>query len=288
MKCYLCQSQMSPFIHKNGYTIYRCGRCGLGHTDLKKDYQQFIKDYYNKGFFTGDPRRSAYISYQNDKPMIARNLKKFLSHIKKIKPGGSLLDVGCAFGYFVELALGEGYNAYGIDASAYAVAQAEKTLGDSRVREETASTLTFAPQSFDIITMFDVFEHLGDPATDLVKLTKLLKDDGVIVIATGDTQSLAARVFGRRWTFFIPPQHLFFFDRQNLTRLLGKVGLQPLSWFRVGKWLSLGYVLHLGRTTGESKLASLLYQRLGHTLLARFPLYIPMRDNMVVIAQKKL
>ena len=72
-----------------------------------------------------------------------------------------------------------------------------------------------------------------------------------------------------------------------MTVALHKAGLKPMKWYRIGKWLSLGYVLHLGRTTGESKLAAFLYTLIGNTFLARLPVYIPMMDNMVVIAQKR-
>ena len=118
------------------------------------------------------------------------------------------------------------------------------------------------------------------------KLEELLKPDGIIIIETGDTQSKAAKVLKRRLTFFIPPQHIFFFQRKNVTTLLRQAGLKPIKWYRVGKWLSLGYVLHLARTTGESPIASWIYNLIRHTPLMRLPLYIPMKDNMVILAEK--
>jgi SAM-dependent methyltransferase len=258
----------------------------LGETDLKRTYEGFVKEFYSKGYFNGDPTRSAYISYRTDKPLIAANMRKFLSFVRDRKPSGTLLDVGCAYGYFVELALSAGYDAYGFDASAHAAGEAGKLVGATRIKEGTIAEVKYPKKQFDVITMFDVFEHLQDPLGDMKKLTTLLKDDGVIIIATGNTRSLAARVFRRRWTFFIPPQHIFFFNRLNVTTLLRKAGLRPVRWFSVGKWLSLGYVLHLARTTGESRIAHWLYNLLSGTPFMRLPLYVPMKDNMVFIAQK--
>ena len=287
MKCYLCDRPTRLFLHKNGYNIYRCESCGLMRTDLKQKYDTFITEQYNKGYFTGDLSRGAYINYKEDKPFIVRNMRKFLSEIKKIIPRGKLLEVGCAMGFFMEIALQAGYDAYGFDPSDYAVDNAVKLNGHKRIKRGSIASVKYPPGSFDVIALFDVFEHLGDPRRDLRKLFSLLKDDGIIIIATGDTESIAAKLLARRWTFYIPPQHLFFFNRQTFTTLLDKENFVPVQWFRIGKWLSLRYVLHLARTTGESKVGSWLYSLIEALELGTIPLYLPMQDNMVVIARKK-
>lgn len=286
MKCYLCHNIMKPFFRKNGYTIYECLTCGLKTTDLSEDYESFVEKYYSKGYYTGDPRYAAYASYANDKWHILQNMKHFLSKIKKYKKGGKLLDVGCAMGYFVELAKNAGFDAYGLDASEFAAKKAKARL-NGRIQQGTIEEAKYPEKSFDIITMFDVIEHLGDPARDLQKLLALLKDDGILMIATGNTESLAARVLKRRWTFYIPPQHLYFFTKNTFKELLKTGGLTAVEWFGVGKWLSLRYVLHLARSTGESTLADYLYTLIQRLKIGWLPLYLPMRDNMVIVAKKK-
>ncbi len=287
MQCLLCHIPLEKYLRKNGYWIYRCPACHLGETDLKRDYTRFVKEFYSEGYYEGDPTRSAYADYELDKPLIVRNMHKFLSFIQQKQPTGTLLDVGCAFGYFVELARHQGYDAYGFDASHYAADKARALVGGNRIQEGTIQQVKYPKGSFDVITMFDVFEHLQDPMSDMKKLNALLKPDGLIIIATGDTQSVAAKLMKRRWTFFIPPQHIFFFHRKNVTTLLNRAGFRPIGWKRVGKWLSLGYVLHLARTTGESSLANMIYTMIKKTPLMRFPLYVPMKDNMVILAQKR-
>ncbi len=287
MKCYLCGSPTVKYLHKNGYDLFECVGCGLIRTDLREPYESFVEKHYSRGYFMGDASKSAYADYGRDKTYITKNLEKFLRFIKPQKSKGTFLDVGCAYGYAVELAVRYGYQASGFDASEHAVLEAKKLVGDKRIKQGLITEVSYKAKSFDVISLFDVFEHLSDPIGDIVKLTNYLSDDGVMIIATGDAKSFAAKIFGRRWTFFIPPQHLFFFNRENMTTTLHKAGLKPMKWYRIGKWLSLGYMLHLGRTTGESKLAALLYTLIGNTFLARLPVYIPMMDNMVVIAQKR-
>lgn len=285
MKCYLCKSSARVFIRKLGYTIYRCPSCGLGMTDLKEDYGEFLNQFYTEGYYTGDPHYGAYVHYRNDKPNTMRNMKKILKKIQMQKSNSTLLDVGCAYGFFIDLALANGFDAYGFDASSYAIREAKTLVGD-RAKLGTVQSVTYGKRSFDVISLLDVFEHLSDPVKDLRKLRSVLKDDGIIVIATGDSDSFMARLLKRRWTFYVPPQHLFFYNRSTLTRFLTSVGLAPIAWHRVGKWLSLAYVFHLARTTGESKLAQSLYPFIRKTRLGTLPLYLPVKDNMVVIAKK--
>lgn len=285
MKCYLCGTTVQVLFRKNGHTIHRCPSCFLCMTDLGKPYDVFLKEYYDEGYFTGNVNRVAYVSYKGDRKYILRNEQKYLRFIERYKKKGRLLDVGCALGYFVQLAHRYGFDAYGCDPSPYAIQEAKNLVG-SKVREGTLQSLSFPKNSFDVITMLDVFEHLHDPKKDLAEVYKLLKPGGILFIATGDTDSALARILQRRWTFYIPPQHLLFFNRSTMTIILKETGFRPVSWSCIGKWLSLRYVLHLAKTTGESKLAEWLDRVIGKTNVGNIPLYLPVHDNMIVIAEK--
>ena len=285
ISCYLCHRESQLLFTKSGYRLFRCPSCGLVQTDLGKPYDVFLQEFYTDGYFLGDVKKSAYKDYQKDKPYILKNMKTFLSLLQRQKQKGTLLDVGCAYGFFVELALQHGFDAYGVDPSKHAVGQAASHVSP-RLKEGTTAAISYAPQSFDVISMLDVFEHLADPVAELTRLRPWLKDDGILFLATGDTGSLAAKILKRRWTFYIPPQHLLFFNRQTITETLGQAGFVPISFSRVGKWLSLSYVLHLARTTGESSIANFLQPMVDVLHLGSLPLYIPMGDNMVVMAKK--
>lgn len=287
MKCYLCKAKTTLFMVKNGYKIYLCPSCGLKQTDLHKSYNSFVSGYYSKGYFTGDPTLRAYDNYVEDKKYTVANLKPILAEIQKYKHGGTLLDVGCATGFFVELALKNNFDAYGFDPSEYAVLEARRLVG-SRVKSGTISKVIYKPKFFDVITLFDVFEHLQDPLKDIERLSHFLKDDGIMIIATGNSDCLMAKIMGRKWTFYNPPQHLFFFNKTLMRTFLYTVHMKPIHWFTVGKWLNIKYVLHLARSVGESKIGSLLFSIVDNIGIHHFPVYLPVQDNMVVIAQKRL
>ena len=101
--CIICGDNLRPFFSKNNYVLKRCPACGHSCVSLDEDYYSFVDRYYRKGYFTGEESRVAYENYENDKPYIQANMRKFLQILHGMKPSGKLLDVGCALGFFVEL-----------------------------------------------------------------------------------------------------------------------------------------------------------------------------------------
>lgn len=291
MKCYLCK-QEGPhlFLEKNSYQILKCPHCGLLFYDFKKDYSLFLEKQYSAGYFTGEKKLRSYFDYGLDRKNIIRNMGWYLEEIKKLKvktknESLKILDVGCAYGFFLEVAAKAGFDVYGIDPSAYAVSQAQKKFGE-RVKKGILETVRLAPASFDVVTLFDVFEHLKDPAAELQQIHRILKKDGLLVLATGDSGSFWAKLAGKKWTFYNPPQHIFYFNQVNVRRLLEENGFKVERITKTGKWLSLRYILHLGSTVGESRLAGILYGFVKDNFLGRLSLYLRLNDNMVVFAKK--
>lgn len=286
MKCYLCKNTASKFLFKNNYQLFRCDSCGLIFYDFNRDYAKFLEKQYSKGYFTGESSLKSYTDYGKDRKNIFKNMTWYIDEIKKYKKSGKYLDVGCAYGYAMEVADNRGFDVYGIDPSDYAVSQAKKKF-PKRAWVTYLSDMKFADNSFDVISLFDVFEHLQDPKKDLQKLKKVLKKDGLLVIATGDTSSFWAKLSGRSWTFFNPPQHIFYFNKTTAQKILKESGFDVITVTTTGKWLSLPYILHLSETVGENKLAKLLSPYILNSPFSRLALYLKLRDNMVIFAKKR-
>jgi SAM-dependent methyltransferase len=93
-----------------------------------------------------------------------------------------------------------------------------------RVLTEPLTDATIAEiGKVDVVTMFDVVEHLPDPVATFALLDRCLNRDGVILLTTGDIDSLNARLFGKRWRLMTPPQHTFFFSRQTLRSMFERM-----------------------------------------------------------------
>jgi 2-polyprenyl-3-methyl-5-hydroxy-6-metoxy-1,4-benzoquinol methylase len=152
-----------------------------------------------------------------------------------------ILDVGCATGYFLELAKEEGFQPYGVEYSAYAAARARLRVGEEAIFQGTLEQSVFPKASFTAIALSDLLEHVRTPAGTLELAKDLLKSGGVILIMTPDTGSLSRYVMGQRWTHY-KTEHLFYFNRRSITWLANRCGLRVAHFERSKKALNLAYL----------------------------------------------
>lgn len=311
-RCYLCKKNgLVLNFTKLGFEIDRCPNCNLRSLNFKGNYDKFLTTYYQKGFFTGGKRFRAYADYEGDKPVHILNLKGHLKGLLRVlkssklnfqslpreKPGDSaskslkLLDAGCAMGYFMELARDVNFDVYGVDVSDYAVDIAKKNFGD-KVKLGQIENLdklfnhNQKPVKFNIVTMFDLIEHLQNPREVLEKINNSMNDDGLLLVQTGNASSHWARLLGKNWHFFAPPQHFFFFTEENLKNLLRQTGFEVIKIDRDGKWVSLRYLFHMMRYVSKDGLGDLLYKLTHKNFLGRIPLLFAFGDNMIIYAKK--
>jgi SAM-dependent methyltransferase len=192
-----------------------------------------------------------------------------------------LLDVGCGPGFFVRAASIAGFAAAGVEISEYAVTFARERLGQNvSVGEARAGDLRDGP--FDVVTMWDVIEHLPDPFAACEAVGDVLKPSGLLAISTGDIDSIAARLSGARWHLFNLPEHLWFFTADSLKRLLRRAGLAPFEQRREVCWYTLRYLVErLEAMFGGRRFVS---RSLGP--VGRLNMPVTLRDIVTVLARK--
>jgi len=134
-----------------------------------------------------------------------------------------LLDIGCGSAVFLKLAREAGYNAFGLDSSARAASLAAKEVPD-KVFCGTEEDLITAGESFDILTLFHVLEHVPDPFKYLRRLRRLVRRPGGVLIQVPNLASCQARWFGSRWYGLDCPRHVCNFTLSSLLHLLGRCG----------------------------------------------------------------
>ena len=137
---------------------------------------------------------------------------------------GDLLDVGFGSGLVLEEATAAGFHTVGIEASHPAVVSAQSR--GLNVREGYMQENTFHPNSFDVITMSHVLEHVADPRSLLVIATMLLKPGGHLFLSQTNYLGTLPRLLGPRWYAWVPNEHYSHFSPQGLSLLLQSVGLQ--------------------------------------------------------------
>ncbi|MBI2029560.1 class I SAM-dependent methyltransferase [Candidatus Gottesmanbacteria bacterium] len=295
-KCYLCtQNTVVPSFNKLGYTVLKCKNCGLLSLDFNQEYSQFLKSYYQEGYFTGNKKLRAYANYADDKENIAKNAQKLLNKADKYTKDGNLLDVGCAMGFFMEEAQKKGYKSYGIEVSDYAATIARKKFPKTIYKgsvEDFLKNRTKIPQfkgmNFDLITLSDLIEHVNDPREVLNGLKSMLKPKGIISIQTGDAGSFWATLMGKNWHFYAPPQHLYFFSQKTLTTLLKQAGYELIKLEKVGKYVSLRYIFHMTQYMNIPVVGDYLNTIISSNTVGKISFPVKLFDNMIVFARLHL
>ncbi|MDP4220581.1 MAG: class I SAM-dependent methyltransferase [Bacteroidota bacterium] len=150
-------------------------------------------------------------------------------HIKMLGyTSGSVLDIGCNTGEFL-FCLGEGYQKSGIE-----IADVPASMAESKgitVYRKILEDCHFRDESFDIVTLYALIEHLSDPRALMQEISRILKKGGLAVIMTGDRKSMKTKLLGKNWHMYIPPLHQFFFCRKALTMVAGEFSLKEKYHF---------------------------------------------------------
>lgn len=201
-------------------------------------------------------------------------------------PGGRLLDVGANVGLFVGEARSR-YDAVGIEPSAAAV-RAAKASGWGSVE---VGSIYDAPQAFlrrfDVITLFDVIEHLDDPRRALEQCRRCLAPGGRLFLTTPNSGSATARLLGARWYHLDLTQHISVFSARNVTRLLDECGFTVVSQRTIGRGYRFSYIERRFRTQGrENALLRLAHiASLPMRLLPHQRVSINLGDVMGIVAE---
>ena len=223
--------------------VVRCRACDLVYVNPRLRADLILEGYAE----AEDPVFAA----QNEARM--RGFRKTLEGVVKrlgISPEGKrVLDVGCAGGAFLVAARELGFTVTGIEPARWMAAFGRENY-QLDIRDGILEAGMFEPGSFDVITLWDVIEHLPQPRETLNIVRSLLKPDGVLLVNYPDIGTLAARTLGRRWPFWLSV-HLIYYTPKTMTEQLRRAGFSTL-WFE-SFWpvLPLGYVAQRAAPYGK-------------------------------------
>lgn len=203
------------------FRLVRCNRCDLVYLNPRPARQE-LEALYPEEY-------DQYTAALKESPRLARwdrryGLRKRCQAILRFKSAGRLLDVGCATGDFLDVMREfPGWQVMGVELSAHAANYARLELGlDVLVGTLEENRLDDA--SFDVVTLWNVLEHLPDPLATLREIRRILKPGGLLVMNTPNLDSLDARLYGPYWIGYELPRHFCVFSYRTLRMVVDRAG----------------------------------------------------------------
>jgi 2-polyprenyl-3-methyl-5-hydroxy-6-metoxy-1,4-benzoquinol methylase len=194
-------------------------------------------DYANDEYSAG-----VYKNYASARELKAATARPRLETIKTLTQGRRLLDVGCAAGFFLEVAAEQGFDVRGVEFSTVAISLARPDMRERIVCGDVNALLRQEAAKFDVVTAFDIIEHVQDPAKFLSEIREILVPGGILALSTPDTGHFLRHVMGSRWPMLQPMQHTVLFSRSGLRTLLESCGYGEVVVETARKVLTISYL----------------------------------------------
>jgi SAM-dependent methyltransferase len=216
--------------------VVECTSCSLVYVNPRPASELTLSSY-------SDAVDPVFVSQNRDRIVTFRKTLSKVLHKLGETDGKErrLLDIGCAGGAFPVAARDLGFDPVGVEPSRWLADYGRRTYGLD-IRNGILKEGMFPRDSFDVVTLWDVIEHVPDPHQLLTLVNSLLKPGGLLLVNYPDVGSIAARFLGSRWPFWLSV-HLLYYTRGTMARQLKQAGFSVQWQQSCSPSLALGYVL---------------------------------------------
>jgi 2-polyprenyl-3-methyl-5-hydroxy-6-metoxy-1,4-benzoquinol methylase len=240
--CSLCSKDKTDILlTKQGFSIVQCCNCGFVYVNPRVENEQLTSIYRHNYFANKD---YGYVSYEQEKILRVKNFERWLKDSDKYITDANpifALDVGCAAGYCLELMKARGWKANGLELDEeMCISLKGKGFNISQSLLEDFKT----ENSFSVITLFDVIEHIPNIDKAFSKLNSLLTKDGVVIMVTPNYKSFQRKLLGKKWFQYKPIEHIQYFDKKSLSALAERNGLKIVYQTKCGQYADTQFLLN--------------------------------------------
>ncbi len=218
MSCPVCHyKEQKEVLKKQDFSLLKCRNCHLVFLDdsHEKDVKQY--NYYRDRINL--EKAELYNSITESRYL------ELLEKIECYRKRNEILDVGCGEGHFMSVAKTNNWKVTGIEKAVYAIEICKK-FNLNRVYSDL---LHLKKDHYDVVTMFEVLEHLKQPNEYLIKINEILRPGGVLIISTPNFNCLTRKLLKNRWSL-INKEHLIYFTPYTIKSLLGKCNFKILEF----------------------------------------------------------
>lgn len=275
MPCIVCGNDKTKKLYD---VLLQCLGCGFIRADSDVT-QEDLKELYDKKYFFGEE----YADYLKEEKALRKNFKRNLKLISKFCPSGRMLEIGCAYGFFLDLAR-QNYDVEGIEINEEACSYAKEQF-NLNVKCGDFLEHDFTENYYDIVAMWATIEHVKSPDLYIKKISRLLKPGGIFVCTAPDIGSTLAKIQKKKWRQIHPPTHLNYFSKNTLEKLLNNCDLNLIKTIWLGEYRTTNQALYIILVL-RNKMEKLydFFDKLG---LTQAVFYLNTYDQICTVAAKK-
>ena len=235
-----CNEEKKLLFEKRGYKIFECKKCDHRFTEINDAENHVAIIYGDQYFFEG---KAGYPNYLNEKDILYNYGIAYSKIISKYASPGHVLDIGCAAGFILKGFKDSGWKGSGIEPNETMASYGKKQLN---LNITTGNLETFeSSEKFDLINVIQVIGHFYDLDKAILKISHLLKDDGLVLVESWDMKSSVARLFGKNWHEYSPPSVVQWFSDKTLEDIFEFYGFKLISKGYPPKKINIEHALSL-------------------------------------------
>lgn len=221
-KCLICEStKLLPMKGYESNYLVSCADCSFVFAQ-KIPTEKELNDHYSTTY-----TREDYLS-----PITIKRYHEILNKLESYRQTGNLLDIGCGVGYFLEVAKERGWKVYGTEYTDESM-NINKAKGFN-MHQGKLNAANYAPEFFDVITSFEVIEHINNPIEEVNNISQILRKGGAFYCTTPNFNSLLRAQLGNNWNVIAYPEHLSYYTPKSIDILLSKAGFKKLEIVTTG------------------------------------------------------
>jgi len=240
--CSLCKNDETKLLlNKQGFSIVKCNKCGFVYVNPRVHNEQLTEIYKHSYFQNKD---YGYTGYEQEKRLRVKNFERWIKDAASYMPVGrniQALDVGCAAGYCLDVMKEKGWVAEGLELDEE-MCESLYQRGDVVFR--TALEDFTGTRKYNVITLFDVIEHIPGIDAAFSKLSSLLEPDGIVIMVTPDHKSFQRKILKKKWFQYKPIEHIQYFDRESLQVFSQRNGLSMIYNTRCGQYADAQFIVN--------------------------------------------
>lgn len=266
--CHVCGSERYQTLFKPSKSpgpVVKCSECGFVYVNPIDNEKSLIQEGPVLGTYPPETLQSDNLDHINgtwEEPLIEsfltevpakeKNAQDALNHLDKFTTNrGRLLDFGSGLGLFLSVAKANGWDCYGLEPLVMFSVYARGKFG-VKITTDTLHKDTFPPEYFNVITSFQVYEHIVEPIPVTQMLRSFLKPGGYILIEVPNIDTLGVRLLKSKHRHFVE-DHVSFFSAETLGRFLDKMGFEVCDVYYPVRTMSMRHLSRwVTRVTGES------------------------------------